>query len=252
MTGGGGTHSEGHGPGYPGDAGVPAARTTLILVRHGVTAWNRERRFQGRLDTPLSDDGRQQAQRLAARLAGAPRTIAAVYSSDLRRAHDTARPVAEALGLPLTVDTGLRERGYGAFEGKTFDEIERDLADAWRRWRAREPDFELPGGGESLRRFHLRVRQTLDRLTGRHPGATVLAVTHGGVLDSAYRIASGLAMDAVRRHDLHNASLNTIALDADAYRLIEWGDIAHLDDAIDDATVGARREPAVAEAPRIR
>ena len=216
-------------------------RTTLILVRHGVTAWNPGARFQGQLDTPLSEDGRQQARRLAARLAAAPRTIAAVYTSDLQRAPDTARPVAEALGLPLAIDAGLRERGYGAFEGRTFDEIEHDLADAWRRWREREPDFELPGGGESLRRFHLRVQQTLDRLADRHSGATVLAVTHGGVLDSAYRIASGLAMEAVRRHDLHNASLNTIALDAGAYRLIEWGDIAHLDDAVDDATAGPRR-----------
>lgn len=225
-----------------GGAGDPVAgRTTLILVRHGVTAWNRERRFQGQLDTPLSEDGRQQARRLAARLAAAPRTITAIYTSDLQRARDTARPVAEALDLPLVIDTGLRERGYGAFEGRTFEEIEHDLADAWRRWREREPDFELPGGGESLSRFHLRVQQTLDRLVGRHSGTTVLAVTHGGVLDSAYRIASGLAMEAVRRHDLHNASLNTIALDAGAYRLIEWGDIAHLDDAVDDATAGPRR-----------
>jgi 2,3-bisphosphoglycerate-dependent phosphoglycerate mutase len=169
------------------------------------------------------------------RLAGEP--IAAVYSSDLARARDTAAPIARALGLPLLTEPGLRERGYGAFEGMTYSDIERDLADAFARWRQREPDFELPGGGETLRRFHHRVQAALDLLAGRHRGQSIVAVTHGGVLDSVYRIAAGLPMQAPRKHELLNASLNTIGWDGQAYSLIDWGDVRHLDDSQDDAQV---------------
>jgi len=211
--------------------------TELVLIRHGVTAWNRERRFQGLIDIPLDDEGRSQAVRTGRRLAGM--RAGALYSSDLARARQTAEPIAAACGLVLRVDARLRERHYGGFEGCTHDDIQRNRPDAWRRWRAREPDFELPGGGETLRGFHARVRAAMLEIAGRHPGQTVIAVTHGGVLDCAYRIATGMPLEAPRTHDLLNASLNRIAWDGRAFELVAWGDVAHLDDALDD--VEARR-----------
>ena len=168
----------------PGDR----PRTELVLIRHGVTAWNRARRFQGQIDVPLDEMGQSQAARTGRRLADWP--LGAVYSSDLMRA-----------------------RHYGSFEGRTHDELERDEADAWRRWRARELDYTLPGGGESLRALHARVASVLRELASRHPGQTVVAVTHGGVLDIAYRLATGLPLEAPRSHDLLNASLNRVAWD---------------------------------------
>jgi 2,3-bisphosphoglycerate-dependent phosphoglycerate mutase len=204
----------------------------LILVRHGVTAWNRERRFQGQIDTPLSAEGLEQARLAARRLAREP--IVAVYSSNLARAWQTAEPIAESLRLPVVSEPGLRERAYGSFEGLTFDEIKRDLPDAYQRWQSREPEFELPGSGESLRGFHARIEQTLDVLARRHPGETIVLVTHGGVLDSAYRIASGLPLSAARRFDLFNASFNSIRRDEDGFRIRAWGDVAHLADSLDD------------------
>lgn len=204
----------------------------LILVRHGVTEWNRERRFQGQIDIPLADEGLHQALRTGRRLADCP--VHAVYTSDLARARQTAEPIAAAKGLALTFEPGLRERHYGGFEGLTRDEISRDQADAFRRWREREPDFVLPGGGESLRQFHQRVERTLMALALRHAGQTVVAVTHGGVLDCAYRIATGMPLDSPRGHDLLNASLNRIVWQDGAFRLLAWADVSHLAQALDD------------------
>lgn len=206
--------------------------TELVLLRHGVTAWNRARRFQGHIDIPLDEEGHRQAQLAARRLSAEP--VAAVYASDLGRAVQTAEPIARALGLSLQRDAGLRERHYGAFEGLDHDALEREHPEAFARWRAREPDFPLPGGGETLRSFHARVEAALLRLALRHPGERVVAVTHGGVLDCVYRIASGLDLSAPRRHDLLNASVNRIAWDGARFRLLAWGDVAHLEAALDD------------------
>lgn len=209
----------------------------LILVRHGVTAWNKDRRFQGQIDIPLDDEGRDQAMRTGRRLAG--ERVDAVYSSDLSRARETADAIARAIGVERRSEHGLRERHYGAFEGRTHDEIRRDRPQAYARWHAREPGFALPGGGESLSQFHGRVLATLRTLASRHPGERVVAVTHGGVLDCAYRIASGLPVEAPRGHDLLNASLNRIAWDGSGFRLLAWADVAHLDRAADDVEARA-------------
>ncbi len=198
----------------------------LLLIRHGVTSWNRERRFQGQTDIPLDDEGHLQAQRLAGALFASG--VTAVYASDLARAWQTARPLADALGLPLIAERGLRERHYGMFEGQTFDELERDRAADFERWRARDPDFELPGGGESLRVLHARVEAALTALARRHPGQRVAAVTHGGVLDCAYRVATGLGLAEPRRHHILNASINRIGFEEGEFRLIDWGDVGHL------------------------
>src|SRR6185369_6866034 len=95
--------------------------TTILLARHGETDWNVERRVQGHSDTPLNDRGRQQACALAEELAG--ESIDAVYSSDLLRAHETARIVAEQRGLGVTSIRDLRERHFGTWEGLTDEEI---------------------------------------------------------------------------------------------------------------------------------
>jgi probable phosphoglycerate mutase len=208
--------------------------TEIILIRHGVTAWNRERRFQGQIDIPLDDEGRLQAMQLARALGSEP--LAAVYSSDLSRARQTAEPLARALGQKLILETGLRERFYGAFEGRTWDELQRDHAEDFSRWRAREVDFELPGSGESLRVLQDRVAVTLRSLAERHPGEKLAAVSHGGVLDCAYRISTGLGIGEPRQHELLNASVNRIRYDGGSFQLISWADVVHLrgaDDAIE-------------------
>ncbi len=151
--------------------------TTLLFARHGETDWNREGRFQGHADPPLNEAGRAQARELAERLQDVP--LDAVYSSDLRRAHETAEIIAAAKGLPVVVEPGLREIDVGSWSGLTRSEIEE-----------RFPGAEHHDG--ETREEHLeRVVATVDRIARAHPGERVLIVSHGGSLRVLRRHAIG-------------------------------------------------------------
>jgi len=150
------------------------------------------------------------------------------------RARQTAEAIAAPHGMELRLEPRLRERHYGRFEGRTYEEIERIDASAYRRWRERDPAFALPGGGETLLALHQRVEAALRDLARRHTGETVAVVTHGGVLDCAFRDATGLAIKAPRTHELLNASLNRIAWHDDSFALLTWADAEHLAEALDD------------------
>ena len=169
--------------------------TRIIAIRHGETAWNVDTRIQGHLDIPLNDTGLWQAQRAAAALAGEP--IAAVYTSDLKRAHATAGAIAGVAGLQPVSHTGLRERSFGVFEGKTFTEIDTLWPDDAQAWRKRVPDW-TPQGGESLLVLRERIAGTAQALAERHMGEQIVLVAHGGVLDVLYRIATGQDLQAPR------------------------------------------------------
>jgi broad specificity phosphatase PhoE len=166
--------------------------TTLLLVRHGETDWNREGRWQGHSDPHLNEVGREQAARLAAEVDG----VDAIYSSDLARARETADAVARRLGLEVRIDGRLRERSFGAWEGKTGLEIEAEFPDAHARWLAGEG----PGAddAEPFADFAARVQSFVRDLLARHPEETVLVVAHGGSIRVIHALAGGL--DYVRDH----------------------------------------------------
>lgn len=149
--------------------------TTLILARHGETDWNRDGRFQGHADPPLNARGREQARELADLLADEP--VEAIYSSDLRRAHETARIVAERTGLEVVVDPQLRERDVGHWSGLTAAEIEEQFPDQIRLWREGAVSV-----GESRESLAERVVAAAHRIAAAHPDGLVLVVTHGGAL----------------------------------------------------------------------
>ncbi len=201
--------------------------TRIIAIRHGETAWNVETRIQGQLDIGLNATGRWQAHRLA--LALAAEAFDAVYASDLYRAWDTARALADGAGLPLVTDEVLRERGFGVFEGMTFAEIEARFPDQARRWRQRDARFG-PEGGETLAAFYARAVSGVAGLAARHPGKQIVVVTHGGVLDALYREASRIALDAPRTWQLGNASINRLLHSDQGFALVGWSDTFHLED----------------------
>ena len=207
------------------------SETTLIVIRHGETAWNRERRMQGTTDTPLSGVGRAQAQALGQRLAG--RGFAALYSSDLARARDTARVIAEHAKQAVVTEPRLQERRFGIFEGLTAAEIVARYPEEHARFASRDPDYEVPGG-ESARDFTRRCIGCLAEIAERHRGAEEVVVTHGLVLDLLYRAAHSLDHGAPRPVPLINASLNFFGYGDGAWRLELWGDISHL--AADEVT----------------
>nr|WP_315246401.1 histidine phosphatase family protein [uncultured Albidiferax sp.] len=200
--------------------------TRIIAIRHGETAWNVDTRIQGQLDIPLNDTGRWQAHQLALALAGEP--ITAVYASDLWRAYETALSVAGAVDLNITTDEGLRERGFGSFQGRTFADIEAELPEQAQRWRKRDPAF-APEGGECLNDFRDRVLACVNALAARHPGELITVVAHGGVMDVLYRAATGQGLQAPRTWDLGNAAINRLLWTPEGLTLVGWADTYHLE-----------------------
>jgi probable phosphoglycerate mutase len=205
--------------------------TRLCLVRHGETAWNAEGRVQGQVDVPLSAVGRAQARAVAAALAG--ERFAAIYSSDLARVRQTAEPAAERLGLPVALDSRLRERHYGMFERHTYVEVRERYPAEYARFRDKDLDFDFVSG-ESLRTFAARALACVAALIERHAGESILVFTHGGVLEMVYRHASGRTLSSPRDFELPNAGLNRVEAGPNAWRVDAWAEVAHLERALDD------------------
>lgn len=203
--------------------------TRIIAIRHGETDWNVDTRIQGQLDIGLNDAGRWQARRLAEALAD--EALDAVYSSDLARARDTAQTVAGRAGLEVRTDVGLRERGFGVFEGLTFAEIERRFPEPARRWRQRDARFG-PEGGETLTVFYRRAVASVTALAAQHRGQHIAVVAHGGVLDALYRAASRVALDAPRTWQVGNASINRLLASDAGLVLVGWADSLHLEEIL--------------------
>jgi probable phosphoglycerate mutase len=208
--------------------------TRIIAVRHGETAWNVDTRIQGHLDIALNDTGHWQARQVARALADEP--LAAVYTSDLQRAHATALAIAQASGAPLVAEPGLRERSFGELEGRTFTEIEAELPEQARRWRQRDPHF-APTGGETLVQLRERIAATTHRLAAQHTEQLIVLVAHGGVLDMLYRLATGLDLQAPRTWLVTNASINRLLWTPQGLTLVGWADTQHLDTGSRDETV---------------
>ncbi|CZZ91994.1 phosphoglycerate mutase [Bordetella ansorpii] len=212
--------------------------TEFWFIRHGETAWNLERRLQGWQDTPLNPLGINQAALVADRLeAEALQTpFAAIYSSDLQRAHDTALPASERLGLRVRTEPGLRERGFGVLEGLSYDTLDEKAPEAAAAWKSRDPARALEGG-ETLGQFQARIVASVDDIAPRHVGERVLAFTHGGVLDIIWRHAKGLPLNGPRDTPMLNASINRVSVENGRWQVIGWGDVDHMAELAKDDVV---------------
>ncbi len=210
--------------------------TRILLIRHGETAWNAVRRLQGHTDIPLSPAGERQAEALARALAAEP--LDAIVSSDLGRALQTAQALAARHPhLALHTDPGLRERGYGAFEGLLYTEIAERYPVEFAEWQARDVDAVMPAGGrtaESFRQFYQRCQDGIARWAAHYPQHTIAIVAHGGVLECAYRAARGLSIDGPRDFQVRNASINRFTFGNGGLSLEQWGEVAHLSTSLDD------------------
>lgn len=148
----------------------------FCLVRHGQTDWNLQGRYQGQSDVPLNENGRLQARALARQLQG--QYFTAVYTSDLRRARETAEIIAETAGLPVILDPRLREIDQGEWEGQLVEAIKARYTDLWQQ-RTEDPASVRPPGGETVVEVARRVYAALDDITCQHPDGPVLVVSHG-------------------------------------------------------------------------
>lgn len=205
--------------------------TRICFVRHGETDWNVEKRIQGHIDIPLNATGRAQA--LAMAYNAAHHRFATIYSSDLTRALDTARAIAEREGLEVRLLPQIRERNYGILQGLTAAEAAIKYPQAYALYVARDPHYDFETG-ESLLAFADRVAEGIAWMARHHVGQTICAVCHGGVLDILYRKATGRPLSTPRDFVIPNCALNWFHIDEHGWHLEKWADRHHLEHVLVD------------------
>jgi 2,3-bisphosphoglycerate-dependent phosphoglycerate mutase len=197
----------------------------LFLVRHGETAWNAERRFQGHSDVPLSERGRAQAAAIGSALSSIPFSHA--YSSDLQRATETARAIGADRDLTINTDARLREFNFGQWEGLTWAEI----VARWPQFNTRVPmqaRLYEPVGGETFAHVVARVRLFLDDLRARVTKGHTLVVTHAGALHAVMDVLAPRGYDRLGMV-FSTASITRVTMEGGRARLITLNDVSHLD-----------------------
>jgi broad specificity phosphatase PhoE len=184
--------------------------TTVYLARHGESDWNVERRWQGHADRPLTERGREQAARLAERLADVE--LDAIYASDLCRAWETAEAVARSRGIEVVRLPELREVDVGSWCGFTRDECAELYPDAFARWQAGGSGWD---NGESYEDMGERIVAAIRRLAVEHAGGTILVVSHGGPIRAVHAHALGVDIATHRRTGPvePNARLSAVAVE---------------------------------------
>lgn len=203
--------------------------TTLLLIRHGQSVANLERRFAGSSDFPLTPLGRAQAECTAEFVAENYR-VDAVYSSDLQRAYDTGRATAEKFGLPVTTDPALREIFAGAWEGVHFDDITRDHCEDITLFR-QNIYFSRCSDGESVTEMIARIRGAIDRIAEKHDGQTVAIACHGTPIRSLLWMGSDLPPEKMQEIPWPgNASVSEFTWDKGKLTLVRASQEDHLTD----------------------
>jgi broad specificity phosphatase PhoE len=200
---------------------------TIYMVRHGETEWNRNGRWQGQQDIPLSEAGRKQARLLAARFQATDQNIDMLYSSDLTRAMETADIIGRAIRKSPISAPALREIHLGTWEGHSVDEIARIFPLEWARLEAGEDVAR--GGGETYGAFQNRIMGWLEATAAAASGRTIVAVTHGGCIRS---VLLGIRhLEWSERHlipSIENASITSILRTPDGWKILEDADTDHL------------------------
>jgi probable phosphoglycerate mutase len=197
-----------------------------LLVRHGQSTWNSEHRIQGQLDPPLSEEGRRQATRVGRRLAR--HRFAGFYSSDLKRALETASAIGAVTGGSPSPTTGLREIFLGEWEGLNTQELAQRFPEAWTRW-TEEPSWDVVPGGEGAVAFERRVATEMDSILARHEQGDVLVVTHGGVIQVALHRIVGRPNHGLFPFRIENASISVIEKRNGRFVVSGVNDTSHLE-----------------------
>ena len=202
------------------------SRLRLFAVRHGETAWSRERRFAGARDVPLAQEGLRQCEAVAAALGGKP--VAAVYASPLERARASAEVIAKPHRLEVGIEPDFREMAFGEWEGLTRDDVAARFPEAYERWRTAPHRLVLPGG-ERLTDVALRVKNAVDKLLGTHAGETVVLVSHAVVLRLIVLRALGLGPERLWTVDASPAGITEIEYEPGWATIHRMNTLSHLE-----------------------
>jgi len=195
--------------------------TRICFIRHGETEWNAEHRIQGQTDVALNQTGVRQAMAMA--FNAAHHNFDAIYSSDLMRAHDTAKMLAERRGLDIIKLPLLCERHFGIMQGLTAAEGKEKNPEAHAHYIARDLEYNFETG-ESMRAFAARVEEAVKEMMRHHPNQTIAAVTHAGVLDILYRTCTGRPLNTPRDFSIPNCALNWFCFNSQGWHLDAWDD----------------------------
>jgi len=199
----------------------------LILVRHGETSWNNQGRIQGcRSDTELSQKGRAQAEKIA--IALRREKPDAVYSSNLKRARETARAIAQDCQLEVELNDDLREIDAGELEGLLGKELGGQYSNFWNEWRKGSPSLHIPGG-ESLEELQMRAWRSIQCITEKHPDEVVVVVSHFFVNKTIICQALGLDLRDMGRLRQDPAAVNILELANRRNTLLLLNDTCHLE-----------------------
>jgi broad specificity phosphatase PhoE len=202
----------------------------FYFIRHGETEWNAAGSLCGRTDVPLSDVGRRQAQLLAVRLKPIP--FEALYSSPLRRALETASILGHAIGREAVADPRLLELSYGAWEGRTSDEIKRANPDVYRAWE-QDPASVAPPEGESGEQLIERLKPFLADVEQRHLSGNVVVVCHRTVCRLLACHIMGVPISEYRKRiPMDNGALNIFETMKGKWHVVALNDSSHLSSAL--------------------
>ena len=200
-------------------------RKKVIMVRHGETIWNTEKRIQGYSNTPLTEYGIRQAEKTGKRLS--KENLNEIYSSDLGRAVQTAEIINKHLALNITLVKGLRERKYGVLEELSFSELNSKYPKIKEKLYSHDPEYQIPDG-ESLNEFAERTFNCINNIAENTCSETILLVVHGGVLECFFYMVIGLPLNCRKKFSLFNTSINTFSLYNEKWNLDSWGITDHL------------------------
>ncbi len=201
----------------------------LVLLRHGESEGNRDRRFGGHGPARLTERGQRQAD-AAARAIWSTWPPGVIYSSDLPRALETAAPLATLSGLTLHSSPALRERSVGELTGRSFEEVQAERPEVWEALLKRDPDW-CPPGGESHRMCTERIERFLSELFVHQPTGRVVLVSHGVAIDLMLRYFLGVSASSLERFLFHvdNASISRVVRHPGGlHRIVVINDTAHL------------------------
>ncbi len=198
--------------------------TTLILIRHGETPYNRDRRYQGHRDTPLTRKGKRQTEKIALRLRNEP--LDAIYSSDLKRTEYTAKAINRYHSLKINILPQLREIDFGDWEGKTHDEIQRKWRGLLDEWEREPSKIKIPGG-ESIQELAERTRTTIKKIISTYPNQRVAIVTHGGPIRIILMDALGLGLDDWWKTITSNGGISIIEYQSNEAEVLLQNNTSH-------------------------
>lgn len=198
----------------------------LLLIRHGETLWNAEGRYQGQMNSPLTELGRKQAQAVGIRLAGENPDL--IVSSDLGRAMQTAEQIRKHHPeARFEEDDQLRERHFGIFQGLRPVEALAAAPEAHHRYQEQSPDYRIPEG-ESLRDLYTRANRRINHWAAELGEGTLIVVAHGGIIGQFLRYVVQLSLEPERRYKFVNCAFNHFQCENGTWYLVTWGDVSHL------------------------